>query len=76
MRSRGRPRMRLIDLDEWKGKPLSARKLKRGVRHRPTPRWKLIDSIVYIKMRDEYLQQEGILVRTGERRWKFDPEFL
>lgn len=43
---------------------------KRVIRRRPVPEWKLIDSINYIRMRDKYLQDNGILTRTGKRRWR------
>jgi len=43
---------------------------KKTVRRRPVPKWKLIDSIIYIKMRDQYLQENGILQKLGKRRWK------
>lgn len=43
---------------------------KKAVRRRPVPNWKLLDSIMYIKMRDKYLQETGILQKVGKRRWK------
>jgi hypothetical protein len=43
---------------------------KKAVRRRPVAKWKLLDSIVYIKMRDKYLQETGILKKVGKRRWK------
>lgn len=46
------------------------RKHKKAVKRRPVPKWKLIDSILYIKARDKYLQEEGILTQIGERRWR------
>jgi len=39
-------------------------------RRRPTLKWKLMDSIIYIRMRKEYLEREGILVKVGDRRWR------
>ncbi len=44
----------------------------RPVRRRPVSKEKLSNSIRYIKMRDRYLQKNGILVRTGERSWKLN----
>lgn len=43
---------------------------KKAVRRRPIAKWKLLDSIIYIKMRDQYLQETGILQKVGRRRWK------
>jgi len=43
---------------------------KKTIRRRPVPKWKLIDSIIYIKMRDKYLQETRILQKMGKRRWK------
>ncbi|MBI5001327.1 MAG: hypothetical protein HZB92_07380 [Euryarchaeota archaeon] len=42
---------------------------QRAIRRRPTPRWKILDSIIFIRARDEYLQKEGILTKIGKRRW-------
>ncbi len=39
-------------------------------RRRPVLKWKLMDSIIYIRMRNEYLEREGILVKVGDRRWR------
>jgi len=39
-------------------------------RRRPIQKWKLMDSIIYIRMRNEYLEREGILVKVGDRRWR------
>jgi hypothetical protein len=50
------------------------RKPRKAIRRRPVPKWKLIDSILYIKARDKYLQDEGILRQIGERRWRFRPK--
>ncbi len=44
----------------------------RPIRRRPVSKEKLSNSIKYIKMRDRYLQKNGILVRTGERTWKLN----
>ncbi|MDP6157126.1 MAG: hypothetical protein QGH39_08910 [Candidatus Thermoplasmatota archaeon] len=64
--------MRRVTLDEWlkTSPPKSEKRGRRGVRRRPTTRWKLIDSINFIRMRNEYLERKGILVRTGDRRWR------
>ncbi len=62
--------MRRIKLEEWcEQKSTHRQKLPKG---RPTPRWKLTDSIKYIKMRDQYLRKNGILVKVGKRRWKLN----
>ena len=42
------------------------------IRRRPVSKEKLVNSIKYIKMRDKYLQDNGILVKTGERSWKLN----
>ena len=42
---------------------------QRKIRRRPSPRWKVADSVLYILARDEYLQKAGILTKTGERSW-------
>ncbi len=44
----------------------------RPIRRRPVSREKLSNSIRYIKMRDRYLQDNGILVKTGKRSWKLN----
>jgi hypothetical protein len=43
---------------------------KKAVRSRPVAKWKLLDSILYIKMRDKYLQETGVLQKLGKRRWR------
>ncbi len=43
---------------------------KKAVRRRPIARWKLLDSIMYIKMRNKYLQETRILQKMGKRRWR------
>jgi len=40
------------------------------IRRRPSSDEEMANSIKYIKMRDKYLQENGILVQTGERSWK------
>ena len=52
-----------------------ARSPGKPIRRRPTPEWKLLDSIIYIRMRDRYLQREGILRQVGKRRWKLKVGF-
>ena len=42
------------------------------IRRRPVSDEKMANSIKYIKMRDKYLQDNGILVKTGERSWKLN----
>ncbi len=66
--------MREVDLKMWaeRGRQVDRKYRERKVKRRPTPRWKLIDSIKYIKMRDRYLQRENILVRKGEREWELN----
>ncbi len=41
---------------------------------RPTPRWKLRDSIRYIRRRDRWLEEQGILVKTGDREYRLNQE--
>jgi hypothetical protein len=43
---------------------------KKPVRRRPVSHEELINSIIYIKARDKYLQKEGILTEIGLRRWR------
>ncbi len=61
--------MRKVTLEEWIEKTPKRRR-KKLPKTRPTPNWKLSDSIKYIKRRDKYLQEEGILVKIGERKWR------
>lgn len=63
--------MRIIDMNEWcaGGRTGARKKIPKG---RPTSDWKLRNSIIFIKRRDEYLQKEGILVRTGRRSWRLN----
>ncbi len=65
--------MREMQLDETRGR-IRGPKHERAVRRRPTPRWKIRDSIQYIRMRDRYLQEQGILVKVGPRRYHLNPE--
>jgi hypothetical protein len=44
-------------------------KPRKAIRRRPVQEWKLIDSLMFIKARREYLEKEGILVRTGKKNW-------
>lgn len=62
--------MRRVKLREWSGRRPGDGRPEKKARRRPTPRWKIKDSIIYIRMRDEYLEREGILVKVGERRWR------
>ncbi len=69
--------MRRIRLDEWikttdagKGMPGHEGRGSNKKRRRPIQKWKLMDSIIYIRMRNEYLEREGILVKVGDRRWR------
>lgn len=59
--------MREVHLNEIK-KPTN--KPSKPVRRRPTPEWKLRNSIKYIRMRDAHLRETGTLTRTGKRTWK------
>ncbi|MFW5946732.1 MAG: hypothetical protein ACOCTN_07690 [Candidatus Natronoplasma sp.] len=63
--------MEKIKLEDWKKKSSPIEKEKK-VKGRPTPKWKLRDSIRYIERRDEYLREKGILVKKGDRKWKLD----
>ncbi len=69
--------MRRIRLDEW----INATEVGKGIsnheerspnkkRRRPIQKWKLLDSIIYIRMRNDYLEREGILVKVGDRKWR------
>lgn len=58
--------MREVNLNEIKQR---ASKPNKPVRRRPTPEWKLRNSIRYIRMRDAYLRETGTLTRTGKRTW-------
>jgi len=59
--------MREIKLSEWGKSTYLPRK---GIRRRPTPKWKLLDSIIYIKLRDKYLKKEGIIQELDNRLWR------
>ncbi len=63
--------MRKIKLKNWIKKS-SDLPTNKASKERPTPDWKLSDSIKYIKRRDEYLREEGILVKKEERNWKLN----
>jgi hypothetical protein len=45
-------------------------KSKKAIRRRPVSQESLINSIIYIRARDRYLQKEGILTEIGPRRWR------
>ncbi len=63
--------MRKIKLEEWiKNGPTFPR--KKIHKDRPSTDWELTNSIKFIKMRDKYLREEGILVKIGERKWKLN----
>jgi len=65
--------MRKMTLDERAGR-IRGPGHARAVRRRPTPRWKIRDSIIYIRRRDRWLAEQGILVRLGPRRYRLNPE--
>jgi hypothetical protein len=49
---------------------MQKKKPRKAVRRRPVSHEELINSILYIKARDRYLQEAGILTQTGPRRWR------
>jgi len=49
---------------------MQRKKPRKAVRRRPVSHEALINSILYIKARDRYLQEEGILTEIGPRRWR------
>lgn len=63
--------MRKVKLDKLVEDSSKSLKEKKG-KGRPTPKWKLVDSIKYIKMRDEYLRRKGILVKKGKRKFQLN----
>lgn len=63
--------MRKIKLKDWIEKS-STTSFEKFPKDRPTPEWKLSDSIRYIIKRDEYLKENGILVEKEERRYKLN----
>lgn len=65
--------MRTMTLDDWKGRIRGPGKGS-AVRRRPTPDWKIRDSIEYIRRRDRWLEEQGILVKLDPRRYRLDPE--
>ncbi|MFW6064597.1 MAG: hypothetical protein ACOC8Y_03370 [Candidatus Natronoplasma sp.] len=50
--------MRKVKLDEWVAESPKRLNEKRR-KGRPTPRWKLADSMKYIEIRDKYLRKKG-----------------
>lgn len=63
--------MRKIKLKDWiKDSPDRPR--KKTPKDRPSTDWELTNSIKFIRMRDKYLREEGILVKIGERKWKLN----
>ena len=63
--------MRRIKLKDWVKKPSSPPK-NRSSKDRPTPDWKLSNSIKYIQMRDGYLKEKEILVKKGKRKYRLN----
>ena len=51
---------------------MQGKKTKRVVRRRPVSHEELINSILYIRARNKYLQERGILVEIGPRRWRLN----
>ena len=47
---------------------------RKPIRRRPVSDEALANSIRYIRMRDKYLQENGILVQIGERKWRLNPK--
>jgi hypothetical protein len=45
---------------------------KKTIWRRPVSNEGLANSIKYIRLRDAYLQREGVLVRTGDRSWRLN----
>ncbi len=65
--------MRKVNLEDWSKKKVKRpKKLKIKKCKRPRVDWKLQDSILYIKMRNEYLKKIGILVKIGARNYKLN----
>jgi hypothetical protein len=54
---------------------MQSKKSKKAVRRRPVSQESLINSILYIRARNKYLQEEGILVEIGPRRWRLNFKF-
>lgn len=46
---------------------------RKPIRRRPVSDEALANSIRYIRMRDKYLQEKGILVQIGKRKWQLNP---
>ena len=63
--------MKKIKLEDWKKKSSPISK-ENKIKRRPSPKWKVRDSIRYIKRRDKYLREKGILVKKGDRKWKLN----
>ena len=64
--------MRVVKLEEWGKRARPRPPMKKGVRRKPSTEEALLNSINYIRMQREYLEKEGILVRTGKRTWRLD----
>lgn len=62
--------MRKINFQKWIENRGEERRVKKLIRRRPTFKWKLIDSIAYIKLKDNYLRNKKILIPIGQRRYR------
>jgi hypothetical protein len=51
---------------------MQERNSRKKVRRRPVSHEALINSILYIRARDRYLQENGILLKTGPRAWRLN----
>ena len=63
--------MRKIKLKDWI-KESSDLPTNKASKERPIPDWKLSDSIKYVKMRDDNLKEQGILVKEGKRKYRLN----
>ncbi len=61
--------MRRVKWDELSHyrQPSKRKKLPRRAKR---SKWEIRNSILFIKMMDEYLQKNGILIKTGKRRYR------
>ena len=45
---------------------------KRLPRRRAKSKWEIRNSILFIKLKDAYLEKNGILVKVGKRRYRMN----